>query len=1236
MKKFLLFSLALIMLLAFIACGPGGIPLEVLISEGSGGNADAAIVVKDADGNAITKDDNTSTAMKEVYFVVPGTDVTLEATPTEDFKNYTVDSTEYTNPITTITIPQDAEKVSVGVNFYGVDDNHPPQIPANPTPADSGTSTLYKNIPLTWESSDADGDDLTYDIYWATQADGLGAKPDKYGCEDMYYTIKEEFTPGTAYVWKVVVTDGIDTVEGPEWTFTVDADAKAGPDVPSDPQPRHTEKMIEPNLANLTWTGTDPDADLDHFDVKIATTEADLETATAVSTANATASIPLTDFTALSLELNGTYYWQVTAVDAEGNSTTGPVWKFETVKTFDLTTGIIDPADSEATFSTGTIKVYDASDDSEITTLTGIREDTNIYFELESLDAGYTFTKWGGAADGVELSGGPNDRSNSMSLIEDSYVTAVVYADREFETVEHKFEDDWAYDELFYDILGVKLYEAYNDSTQSITLDALDQYGDLFTWTGGAFTTELQGWSYNDTTGEWSELDISGEVTMNVATPYDFSGGADTLTSEITFDVNITAADVDSRTASIIFTYDMGTPADETDDIVIETDRFTIYKQSVMSGFKVETASAVHQTGTSFDITVTPVDQFGNDFNYTGNATLSAWKYDDSGAATGTLTNGGTQAFTGSLITIANVSYDTEEKILLKMIDDSDSDITGFTPMEFVGTDPALTSFDVAITGSPVSVAYFEEFEITVTMKDQFGADFTDSTNPTYFMIETNTSGIGFDAWITADERNEDIGYIFEIPAGQSSVTFTDGGTDYSGGGYVYSTSEGAATGVELEVTHIEKEPDGYYYGLASGKTATTFDVDEVTYDINLADDGNATITPNSFIGVDPTQTLTFTVVPDTDFRIKKWEGFGDENGDNKLDITPFFKETGNPDEYELVVDDIKYSQVQLATKWYDDFELITEADDPYPTQFDFPESFEGPDTDFANLNSGIGWEADTMDNIGDSPDEITPTAPVITTDMDKDGLKSVKFGGFSGNENQNNRSILREEFEIDEPKLFKFSLYIEGTNADDTIFVLFANGENVGQWNKPSDPADPANVTWNAIKEDWTELTILLIPNDENKVELEFHFIPMAGVTDATSVYIDELKVEPIVMEPDGVWEYTDGTAESRTIPANTTELYEMPTTVGNTYEISLTDMEAGGGETGDLIILITDEYGMYYRDANGSAIGTEGVDSSYSPADPATWTATGGVCYIQVTEYVDYGVESGDATYTVTTTKK
>jgi len=102
----------------------------------------------------------------------------------------------------------------------GSEPNDPPYPPSDPSP-DDGATDVDINAILSWNCSDPDGDDLTYDVYF--EADD--PTPDVLVSDDQTETT---FDPGTldyetTYYWQIIAKDTHSaTTDGPIWSFTTE------------------------------------------------------------------------------------------------------------------------------------------------------------------------------------------------------------------------------------------------------------------------------------------------------------------------------------------------------------------------------------------------------------------------------------------------------------------------------------------------------------------------------------------------------------------------------------------------------------------------------------------------------------------------------------------------------------------------------------------------------------------------------------------------------------------------------------------------------------------------------------------------------------------------------------------------------------------------------------------------------------------------------------------------------
>jgi hypothetical protein len=197
--------------------------------------------------------------------------------------------------------------------------NNPPNSPSNPNP-ENGETDIPINTCIGWTSEDPDGDDVTYDVYFARHGEELSLvssnqSNDKYCPRDLL-----EFE--TRYDWKIISWDeyGYSTV-GSTWYFTTEANLP--PYNPSEPIPADGEIDV-PIEKILKWTGGDPnEGERVIYDVYFGT--------------NNPPSLVKEDILQSAydpgiMDLDTTYYWQIVSEDSQGETTTGPIWQFTTEK----------------------------------------------------------------------------------------------------------------------------------------------------------------------------------------------------------------------------------------------------------------------------------------------------------------------------------------------------------------------------------------------------------------------------------------------------------------------------------------------------------------------------------------------------------------------------------------------------------------------------------------------------------------------------------------------------------------------------------------------------------------------------------------------------------------------------------------------------------------------------------------------------------------------------------------
>ncbi len=95
--------------------------------------------------------------------------------------------------------------------------NNAPNTPTNPSPLDGAVGVEIEDT-LSWICSDADGDSLFYDIYFATENPPMDLLKKNHPANKIALSDLDGLTD---YYWKVVAKDGKgDSTESPIWKFT--------------------------------------------------------------------------------------------------------------------------------------------------------------------------------------------------------------------------------------------------------------------------------------------------------------------------------------------------------------------------------------------------------------------------------------------------------------------------------------------------------------------------------------------------------------------------------------------------------------------------------------------------------------------------------------------------------------------------------------------------------------------------------------------------------------------------------------------------------------------------------------------------------------------------------------------------------------------------------------------------------------------------------------------------------
>ena len=202
-------------------------------------------------------------------------------------------------------------------DFWITEYNLPPEIPTDPDPSD-GEIDVDINSDLSWNCSDGDGENLTFDVYFG---DSNPPSLVSSGQTENYYTL-DTLDYETQYFWKIIAKDDYGTsAKSPVWDFTTVPEPNDPPEAPSNPDPYDGETDVELN-ADLYWTCSDPDGDSLTYDVYFGKSNPPPLVSSGQTEMFYSPGV---------MNYNSQYFWRIVAEDEHGASTSGPIWSFSTL-----------------------------------------------------------------------------------------------------------------------------------------------------------------------------------------------------------------------------------------------------------------------------------------------------------------------------------------------------------------------------------------------------------------------------------------------------------------------------------------------------------------------------------------------------------------------------------------------------------------------------------------------------------------------------------------------------------------------------------------------------------------------------------------------------------------------------------------------------------------------------------------------------------------------------------------
>jgi uncharacterized protein (TIGR02145 family) len=193
---------------------------------------------------------------------------------------------------------------------------NPPNVPANPFPANNAVNTVQTTV-LKWgKVTDPDGDICEYDLYLTegTFAATLVAS----GLTDTSFTVSPSLKGNTLYSWQIVAKDtrGLE-MPGPVWKFTT---RNTPPPVVTLLLPARQSGSVDYNTTFSWQKAIDADGDSVSYELWYGTNST-IDKVLAMGTAT-TVTLPLTG--------PSIYSWKVIAIDSRGDRSESIIWTFTT------------------------------------------------------------------------------------------------------------------------------------------------------------------------------------------------------------------------------------------------------------------------------------------------------------------------------------------------------------------------------------------------------------------------------------------------------------------------------------------------------------------------------------------------------------------------------------------------------------------------------------------------------------------------------------------------------------------------------------------------------------------------------------------------------------------------------------------------------------------------------------------------------------------------------------------
>jgi len=269
----------------------------------------------------VCSDPDNDPLVYDVYFGTSEQNLELKAANLTS-NSYQLSELEYSTTYYWKVAAKDTDgKVTVGPIWSFTTEPHPNRAPVlNIVQPLNNAVNMPLNLFLQWNATDADGDSITYDLYFGDTANPPLIKQN-ISIETFQPNVEFNLSYNTYYYWEVVAKDpkGAQTSSG-ILCFKTQAPPNNAPAQPSNGWPNNIANM--PLNLTLSWSCSDPDNDNLSYDIYLGTTS---------NPSRIVSNYKGTSYTVYGLLADQIYYWKIVAKDGKGGVTAGPVWMFTTI-----------------------------------------------------------------------------------------------------------------------------------------------------------------------------------------------------------------------------------------------------------------------------------------------------------------------------------------------------------------------------------------------------------------------------------------------------------------------------------------------------------------------------------------------------------------------------------------------------------------------------------------------------------------------------------------------------------------------------------------------------------------------------------------------------------------------------------------------------------------------------------------------------------------------------------------